>query len=133
MRSNYERQENLSARQSIFAFARTTPGEPRLPDLLRLSPARRVLDLGCGNGLWLDVVQKQSSPSLAVGVDLSMGMVQAARARCPDAFVFRGDAIALPLRQRRARSSTDGWSRWTSTRTTGRSCSRCTSIVWSVI
>src|SRR5437773_9932730 len=98
MRANYERQENLCARQSIFAFARHPPGEPTLTDLLKLPSGQWVLDVGCGNGLWLDVVLKQSSPSLAVGMDLSMGMVQSAVARCPDAPVVQGDAVALPLR-----------------------------------
>ncbi|MDQ3701017.1 MAG: class I SAM-dependent methyltransferase, partial [Chloroflexota bacterium] len=58
-----------------------------------IPPGARVLELGCGTGELLAAVQ----PSLGVGVDVSEGMVRAARERYGSLLFLRGDAHAVPL------------------------------------
>lgn len=98
MRAHYAQAANLRARQSVFAYASAPDGEPTIPELIRCPPGQVLLDVGCGNGLWLDFARRESNPALAVGVDLSLGMVQAVRARLPDAPVAQSDAVALPFK-----------------------------------
>ncbi len=47
-----------------------------------LSPAACVLDIGCGNGRIIEAVAPQVKA--AIGIDVSMRMLQAARERCAD-------------------------------------------------
>jgi ubiquinone/menaquinone biosynthesis C-methylase UbiE len=67
----------------------------RLRQLYRLAiPAgSRVLELGCGRGDLLAAV----APSVGVGVDLSVEMVQRARARYPGLRFIEGDALDVDL------------------------------------
>lgn len=96
-RSNYATDENLRERQSIFAYldpATTTGGSP-----IERAPFRtgaRVLDVGCGNGLWLSAARQGCG--WAVGLDLSLGMLEASRVNLgADLAVVQADAEALPL------------------------------------
>ena len=98
MRANYEQAGNLQARQSIFAYSSLRDGEPTIPELIRLPPGQALLDVGCGNGMWLDIARRESKPALAVGVDVSLGMVHGVRARLPDAPIAQGDVVALPFK-----------------------------------
>ena len=90
----YATDVNLAARQRLWHTSRR---EPELDlyewvlDLAALQPGERVADVGCGNGPYLALVPD------AVGVDLSMGMLGAARDRVANPLVC-GDAAALPLR-----------------------------------
>jgi SAM-dependent methyltransferase len=59
-------------------------------DRLGPSAADRVLDVGCGTGVLLEEVV--AAGGAAVGVDISAGMVDAARERVPAATVVVGDA-----------------------------------------
>ena len=90
----YATDVNLAARQRLWHQSRR---EPELDlydwvlDVAAIRPGERVADIGCGNGAYLALVPG------AVGVDLSMGMLGAARARVANPLV-RGDAASLPLR-----------------------------------
>ena len=60
---------------------------------LALPPGARVLDLACGTG---DLCRELRASGLApVGVDLSFGMLAAARTSAP---LVQGDALRLPVR-----------------------------------
>ena len=70
-------------------------------DLAGLAPGMRVLDAGCGNGLYLRGLRDRGVT--AVGCDLSPGMLRAAAARAGrpavgHPAVLNADVAALPLR-----------------------------------
>jgi SAM-dependent methyltransferase len=58
----------------------------------------RVLEVGCGTGHWLDVVQ--ATGRRPVGLDYSAGMLAKAQTRLQGAALIRGDAERLPLPSR---------------------------------
>ena len=94
----YRTDAHLAARQSVYAFQR-----PKLDlaaavlSLARLDGTETVADIGCGNGAYLAELSRRGHGGRTVGVDLSAGMVQAARQAAPGAAVLRGDAARLPL------------------------------------
>jgi ubiquinone/menaquinone biosynthesis C-methylase UbiE len=56
-----------------------------------------VLDVGCGNGSYLWALAQRQHRGLVVGLDLSPGMLDAARARSASARLMVGDAQVLPF------------------------------------
>jgi ubiquinone/menaquinone biosynthesis C-methylase UbiE len=68
-------------------------------DWLRLPPALRWVDVGCGNGAFTQLIVDQSSPSEVHGIDPSEGQLSFARARSASrlAQFQRGDAMAPPF------------------------------------
>jgi SAM-dependent methyltransferase len=84
---------NLSARQRFWQHQ-----DPQFDDvgwvlsLARLSRGMRVLDAGCGNGLYLRGLRDRQAA--AVGCDLSMGMLRPAAHPA----LLNADITALPLR-----------------------------------
>lgn len=95
----YRTDKNLSARQSIYAHQR-----PRVDlaamvlDLAVVNGREDVVDVGCGNGDYLARLARRGHQGLSVGVDLSEGMLVAARERVVGGRFAAGDAVALPLR-----------------------------------
>jgi SAM-dependent methyltransferase len=89
----YSTDENLRARQRLWAISKREP-QLDLPSwVLQLAGLRgdeRVLEVGCGNGAYLSQVD-------AVGVDLSLGMLRAARHRALGPLVC-ANAETLPFR-----------------------------------
>jgi len=94
----YRTDVNLAARQSIYAYQ-----EPRIDlvsavlGLAGLTGAEAVVDVGCGNGIYLAGLARRGHHGPMVGVDLSPGMLAAARRRTPAAGLTLGDAAALPV------------------------------------
>ncbi len=95
----YRDDANLAARQSIYAFQ-----EPRR-DLtgqvlgsLELGGGETITDIGCGNGMYLAGLAAGGHRGPVIGVDLSPGMLAAARRAAPLAGLACGDATALPVR-----------------------------------
>jgi len=65
----------------------------------QISRARRVLDLGCGNGRYLYEFRKSAADALAIGADLSAEMIAEARMRNgADVPLLRADVTAAPFR-----------------------------------
>jgi len=96
----YADDANLTARQSIYAYQR-----PRIDlwswalGLVDLSGRETVVDVGCGNGNYLDHLAQRGHAGPLLGLDLSAGMLASAAARTGDgrARFVNADAQALPL------------------------------------
>jgi ubiquinone/menaquinone biosynthesis C-methylase UbiE len=99
----YKTDANLAARQSIYAYQ-----HPRFDlqatvlDLAAPPSSATILDIGCGNGTYLAEVARRGFAGRTLGVDLSFGMLEAARARLSGAerpaALANADAAALPFR-----------------------------------
>jgi ubiquinone/menaquinone biosynthesis C-methylase UbiE len=93
----YASEANLAARQAIYRYrqppARTAPWAL---DLATMRGDERLLDIGCGNGLYLAELEGRRHAGATFGIDLSAGMLDAARSRS-NAAVLVGDAQALPF------------------------------------
>jgi SAM-dependent methyltransferase len=95
--SQYATEANLRARQRLWEQQ-----HPRFDivawvlDLagLRSPERKRVLDVGCGNGMYLEGLRARGVD--AVGCDLSLGMLATAAGAHPH--LINGDATALPFR-----------------------------------
>lgn len=70
----------------------------RFLDWLGLPPGLRLLDVGCGNGAFTDLLIERCAPSAVQGIDPSEGQIDFARKRAGmEVATFRqGDAQALP-------------------------------------
>ena len=66
----------------------------KLTDLVRELKAEEVLEVGCGTGHWLELLQEKAK---VVGIDLSWGMLQKAAVRKGKYFLVKGDIDALPF------------------------------------
>jgi SAM-dependent methyltransferase len=73
----------LQQHNAIRAFQRLSPS---------VSAQTRILDVGCGNGLFWEMLLKRRQ---AVGVDFSLGMCRLARAR--GLITYQANALALPF------------------------------------
>ncbi|MFG2038933.1 demethylmenaquinone methyltransferase [Dactylosporangium sp. NPDC048998] len=62
---------------------------------LGLKPGEKVLDLGAGTGV--STLELGRSGALAVGADISVGMLQAGRAKRPEVPLLAADALHLPF------------------------------------
>jgi ubiquinone/menaquinone biosynthesis C-methylase UbiE len=101
--TQYKTDANLAARQSIYAY-----GHPRINlaarvlDLAAPAPSDVIVDVGCGNGMYLAELAKRGCAGRVLGVDLSPGMLAAARDRLSGlgaaVVLASADATALPLR-----------------------------------
>ena len=117
--TQYKTDANLAARQSIYAYQHPRIGlAARVLDLAAPAPSDTVVDVGCGNGAYLAELARRGFAGRVLGVDLSLGMLAAARQRLSgigaagDADAHDGstepaaavaglasaDATALPLR-----------------------------------
>jgi len=114
--TQYKTDANLAARQSIYAYQHPSIDlAARVLDLAAPAPAATIVDVGCGNGMYLAELASRGRGTRALGVDLSFGMLAAARERLTrtgpvgarDGSTTAGasavalasaDATALPLR-----------------------------------
>jgi SAM-dependent methyltransferase len=87
--TQYATDANLAARQALWT--ESDPPFELAPWVLDLAGAGRAVDIGCGNGAYL-----LERPD-AVGMDLSPGMLRAARERGVTSALVCGDAEALPF------------------------------------
>lgn len=100
MGGQYGDDRNLAARQSIYSYAR--PGGANLfewaLDLAELGGDERLVDVCCGNGIYLAFLKGRAHRGPVHGLDLSAGMLAAARGWQADDGLLVGDAEALPWR-----------------------------------
>ena len=95
----YRTPANLSARQSIYAFQRPHLDLPRtVLDLAVRTGEEVVVDVGCGNGRALAELGRRGHRGPVVGIDPSVGMLEAARQAAPPARTAVADACCLPVR-----------------------------------
>lgn len=80
---------------TILAFGRDRLWRRETRAALALRPGERVLDLAAGTGVSTEEMAR--SGAVAVGVDLSLGMLGVARRARPELAVAAGDALALPF------------------------------------
>jgi len=100
-KSEREWQDEHGAKLQIDAFSR--PGTrlvfhrqfALVGDVLRLESDQRVLDLGCGPGLFLAWLERRRELRL-YGLDLSIASVRIARDRTSSVALIAGDAQELP-------------------------------------
>jgi SAM-dependent methyltransferase len=94
----YRTDANLAARQAIYAYQRPKLDlPPAVLGLIALRGDETVADVGCGNGAYLAELDRRGHAGPVLGVDLSAGMLAAARSRAPRASLIAADAAALPL------------------------------------
>jgi SAM-dependent methyltransferase len=80
--TQYKTDTNLAARQSIYAYAHPRVNLfARVIDLAGPEPSDTIADVGCGNGAYLAELAGRDLPCRVLGVDLSPGMLVAARQR----------------------------------------------------
>ena len=95
----YRTDANLAVRQSIYAYQHPRLDLPHsVLELAGLRGDETVVDIGCGNGVYLAELAHRGHAGPVLGVDFSVGMLAAARGRAPKASLVAGDAAALPLR-----------------------------------
>jgi demethylmenaquinone methyltransferase / 2-methoxy-6-polyprenyl-1,4-benzoquinol methylase len=81
---------------SVLSFGRDRAWRRATRAALDPGPGERVLDLAAGTGV--STVELARSGAHAVGVDLSVGMLDAGRRTRPGLPLLAGDALALPFR-----------------------------------
>jgi ubiquinone/menaquinone biosynthesis C-methylase UbiE len=99
--TQYKTDTNLAARQSIYAYQHPRIDlAARVLDLAVPGPSGTIVDVGCGNGVYLAELGRRGFRGRVLGVDLSFGMLEAAHdslsADQPAALV-NADAAALPF------------------------------------
>jgi SAM-dependent methyltransferase len=78
----YRTDANLAARQSIYAYQHPRIDlQARVIDLAAPAPGATVADVGCGNGSYLAELARRGFAGRVLGLDLSPGMLDAARER----------------------------------------------------
>lgn len=89
----------VSAR--IYAWLNRDPPSNRIVvDLLELTPADRVLEVGCGPGAAVELAAERIGPDRVAAVDPSRTFVELARRRVEGADVRVGSAEKLPFDDR---------------------------------
>jgi SAM-dependent methyltransferase len=82
----YRTDANLAARQSIYAYQHPRIDLPaRVIDLASPAPGATVADVGCGNGAYLAELAGRGFAGRVLGLDMSPGMLAAARDRLASA------------------------------------------------
>jgi SAM-dependent methyltransferase len=69
----------------------------RVTELAASERPRRILEVGCGEGIVLATLAARLPGSRLDGLELDEPALKAARKRCPGATLVRGDACALPF------------------------------------
>jgi demethylmenaquinone methyltransferase/2-methoxy-6-polyprenyl-1,4-benzoquinol methylase len=87
--------ERYDLTNTVLSFGRDRAWRRATRGALRLQPGERVLDLGAGTGV--STAELTRSGAYAVGIDISLGMLQAGRRARPGTPLLAGDALRLPF------------------------------------
>jgi SAM-dependent methyltransferase len=85
------RSRNLVVRHLVGRFLQ------RVTELAASERPRRILEVGCGEGIVLATLAARLPGSRFDGLEFDEPALKAARKRCPGATLVRGDACALPF------------------------------------
>jgi len=97
----YSDDKNLAARQSIYAFQQPLVDIwGRALALAALQGDESILEIGCGNGMYLGALRGRGHGGLVCGADLSEGMLRTARPQHGDGPLLVSDAQYLPFADR---------------------------------
>lgn len=97
-RANYSTEINLKRRQALLAYAVRPPEpQPMAWDLFTWTATSSVLDVGCGNGWWTKVAADRTPDGIVVGLDLSLGMLDALARHAPGVPGVQADGQRLPF------------------------------------
>src|SRR5712664_476607 len=92
--TQYKTDANLAARQSIYAYQHPRIDlQARVLDLAAPASSDTIVDVGCGNGTYPAELARRGFAGRVLGVDLSLGMLTAARQRL-SGIAAAGDASA---------------------------------------
>ena len=99
VRAHYATDVNLRKRQRLWLESRHEAATPLYEWVLGLvglpaDDGRAVVEVGCGNGPYLELVTG------AIGVDVSVGMLRTARGRAPRSPLVNADVQRLPFAAR---------------------------------
>jgi SAM-dependent methyltransferase len=95
LRSQYGDDRRLSARQALWTYRSGPPLTDTVLDLAALTGSERIVDVGCGNGVYLAALRRRGHTGPLLGLDLSAGMARQAAVHGAPTTV--ADAQALPL------------------------------------
>ncbi|UQX10943.1 class I SAM-dependent methyltransferase [Candidatus Mycobacterium methanotrophicum] len=73
------------------------PAHDEVVGQLRAHSSARIADIACGTGILADRIERELHPEQVYGVDMSDGMLKAARARSTGVQWLRGPAEQLPF------------------------------------
>lgn len=99
---NYASADHLEKRQALFQFPdpERSFGEPLLARI-PWTGKERVLDAGCGNGVWIRALRDRLPPRSIFGLDLSIGMLADTRQAVDiPQLLIAGDIQRLPFPSR---------------------------------
>ena len=95
----YRTEDNLRARQSIYAYQQPRIDLPRaVLDITATEHGDAIVDVGCGNGRYLAELGRRDHRGPLIGVDISRGMLEVTRKTTPPARFVVASASTLPLR-----------------------------------
>ena len=96
---NYVTNENLSRRRGLLSYAVKPPRpQKNVADMFVWPDDASVLDIGCGDGMWAALAASRTPRGSVVGLDFSLGMLEAITERTNDVLRVQGDANTLPVR-----------------------------------
>lgn len=94
LRQQYGDTSRLRARQHLWSHGSRPSLYNIVLDLAQLRGSEAIVDVGCGNGLYLAELRHRAHTGLVVGLDFSEAMARAAGGQAPTAVA---DAQFLPL------------------------------------
>jgi SAM-dependent methyltransferase len=110
--TQYKTDVNLAARQAIYAYQHPRIDlAARVLDLAAPAPSSTIVDAGCGNGTYLAELARRGFAGRVLGIDLSVGMLAAARDRLGGMGAANDAAVTSPDHAAEPRSKAEPWSK----------------------